>query len=49
MANSAPVQVSRPCLVCGKSCLPYEKNSDGTYAHDHCLRATSVRSSQWPG
>lgn len=33
----------RPCLVCGEPCRPVDKNADGTYAHDGCLRATSVR------
>jgi len=35
--------VPRPCIVCGLNCAAHERNTDGTYAHDHCLRATSIR------
>lgn len=26
------------CALCGKPCQPFEKNTDGTYTHAHCLR-----------
>lgn len=35
--------VLRPCLVCGKPCQPWERNTDKTYAHDECLKKHSVR------
>lgn len=33
----------RPCLICGKPCLPSDRNSDGTYAHRECLYAHSMK------
>lgn len=31
------------CIACGKPCKPYEENTDGTYAHDACLREQMIR------
>ena len=34
------------CIVCGdpkKPCQPWDKNTDGTYAHAECLRNFSLR------
>lgn len=34
---------SPKCMICRKPCRPEDRNSDGTYAHDHCLRALSMK------
>jgi hypothetical protein len=26
------------CFICGKPCTLADKNTDGTYAHDACLK-----------
>lgn len=39
----AKAKEDKRCIVCGKLCKPYEENTDGTYAHDMCLRAETVR------
>ena len=31
------------CMVCGKPCAPFERNTDGTYAHVTCLRPYLVQ------
>ena len=30
------------CSVCGKPCGARDRNTDGTYTHEGCLRATQV-------
>jgi hypothetical protein len=37
------MSAKNPCVICGKPCsLPTEKNSDGTWAHDDCLRGSQT-------
>lgn len=31
------------CIVCGLPCKPEDRNTDGTYAHNHCLMAHQTR------
>lgn len=38
--GSAP----RRCLVCGKPCDSWERNTDGTHAHAKCLYVNAT----WP-
>lgn len=38
-ARQGPSGRPAGCLVCGRPCERHERNTDGSYAHDACLRS----------
>lgn len=43
--DAGPALPAGSCFICGERCAPFEKNTDGTYAHGNCLKLYQQRPS----